>query len=549
MNNSIYRKKNRLISSFLIAMLLSGCSSSQLALGNKDSDQSDEEISTNEKDADDEAAKDASADDSTKDSSSEESQHAESVSDRQGAGEPWKSPAGDYYPESPYSHIISCLQGTTELSYARDVSIKDLFSGTVEYACQDITGDGTDELLILTDRDGKGYITAIGYWPEKDKVCTVFENVFNRGCQNISTEGFITDYSYVNSDGDTVYDIVPDKDIEQTVYFRTGSYHNTYGSVLHRIDYKTSTSEYKLDDKNITSDEFEHYQKMTEETVSFQKADSVDDVIAYLKEADNGYDEKMRSFLQKKQNGEGIFANPVSPEAADNVYATVEEAYDAFMRNETSIRCAYELTAVNGDFEYVYGDKYTLQELCDKYSGEASNESVSIDCGNDGDKEMCIAISSDKGIEPVETDIVVKYSDGHLYMLLVGQSSSRSALSVDEKGCIRTEGSSGADHMMESLLVIDANGITHHIYDCNIVGAESFKQYIPDGCELAFNSEKVLMYVYDIDGEIYYSPKLQDGDDEYLTRISSECAEKGIQITSEDEVNAIIDKKKKEYGI
>ena len=52
---------------------------------------------------------------------------------------------------------------------------------------------------------------------------------------------------------------------------------------------------------------------MTEETVSFQKADSVDDVIAYLKEADNGYDEKMRSFLQKKQNGEGIFVNPASP--------------------------------------------------------------------------------------------------------------------------------------------------------------------------------------------------------------------------------------------
>jgi hypothetical protein len=71
MNNSIYRKKYHLISSFLIAMLLSGCSSSQLALGNKDSDQSDEEISTNEKDADDEAAKDVSADDSTKDSSSE----------------------------------------------------------------------------------------------------------------------------------------------------------------------------------------------------------------------------------------------------------------------------------------------------------------------------------------------------------------------------------------------------------------------------------------------------------------------------------------------
>ncbi|MCR4635446.1 MAG: hypothetical protein K5754_04365, partial [Butyrivibrio sp.] len=72
MNNSIYRKKYCLISSFLITMLLSGCSSSQLELGNKDSDQSDEEISTNEKDADDEAAKDASADDSTKDSSSEE---------------------------------------------------------------------------------------------------------------------------------------------------------------------------------------------------------------------------------------------------------------------------------------------------------------------------------------------------------------------------------------------------------------------------------------------------------------------------------------------
>ena len=56
MNNSIYGKRYRLISPFLIAMLLTGCSSSQLSLGNKESDDSEEEISENVKDADDEAA-------------------------------------------------------------------------------------------------------------------------------------------------------------------------------------------------------------------------------------------------------------------------------------------------------------------------------------------------------------------------------------------------------------------------------------------------------------------------------------------------------------
>ena len=73
MNNSIYGKRYRLISPLLIAMLLTGCSSSQLSLGNKESDDSEEEISENVKDADDEAAKDVSTDDdSAKDSSSEE---------------------------------------------------------------------------------------------------------------------------------------------------------------------------------------------------------------------------------------------------------------------------------------------------------------------------------------------------------------------------------------------------------------------------------------------------------------------------------------------
>ncbi len=520
MNNSIYRKKYRLISSFLIAMLLSGCSSGQLALGNKDSDKSDEDISTNEKDADDEAAKDASADDSTKDSSSEEKSSEDLLVDSVTWDDSYDPTGNSDEDNKVYFNMSDGSVQTFEIS--SDYKIEDL-------KMVDLDNDGTEDYIISS------------YFA------------------NTATEYNII-YAYTFDDGQ-VSQLFPVSGIEGVE--DDGLYDCQITDVT--IDYATDATVNGL------------------ELTSFGKVDGMvyedsHKIIYYqdgkwnLKSDYTDADAEYETIMAPRDKGYLVLDNESSKLYQAFLDGSEKATYDI----EGDKGQYIEPSLVLSD-----GEKYTLDDItgnltsADQYSEGWKVESVTdtyIDCGLDDDYEMVVSISFDTEFS---FDMVIKNIDGSLKICYFGDSWSRCQTRICYNGMIYSYGSGGATSHGGYTGFINADGQYKLWYeeweegydDYDGDGTFSVSPYI-DGSsvDLTFDipdaayiySEEISFdegdgydyyYFYILDEDSNELPDNPDDPDNPYEIVRTECEKAGITAISKKEHEEKLEERRQEIGL
>ena len=95
------------------------------------------------------------------------------------------------------------------------------------------------------------------------------------------------------------------------------------------------------------------------------------------------------------------------------------------------------------------------------------------------------------------------------------------------------------------------NRVICNIYNLEIVAGEGNKDYFTEAYEKVPAGEFVEIYIYWIDGRVYYVPyhnSKEVADSLDYTDFMNACVECGISFSTQEEVDAIIEAKKAEYG-
>ena len=87
-----------------------------------------------------------------------------------------------------------------------------------------------------------------------------------------------------------------------------------------------------------------------------------------------------------------------------------------------------------------------------------------IDCGNDGNKELALRISTPMGTEYFQEYVVIKAVDGILETIYSNVSWTRSSFYLGEYGYIYGDGSGGAAYHIFDKSFLDADGTWHFLY-------------------------------------------------------------------------------------
>lgn len=271
-------------------------------------------------------------------------------------------------------------------------------------------------------------------------------------------------------------------------------------------------------------------------------------MIPYLKECEEVFETNYEEYRLSKQQGNGLFYNFNILDVPDNEYKDEDSAYDAFINNDTCVRCEYGIGTLDAYFPYIYGDKFTISNWY--YPEETETTEISyIDCGSDGTKELVIEIKPE-AIEPVNTIYVISFFEGHLYLKFVVDSWSRSSKYIGEDGYIDSYGSSSAHDSSHDEALLDSNVNYHEIYDLVMVTNEGLKDYFPEAYDKSPAGDVMTIYIYTIDSEEYFVPYdfEEITDEEDYTDFMNACVECGISFSTQEEVDAIIEAKKAEYG-
>ncbi len=158
-------------------------------------------------------------------------------------------------------------------------------------------------------------------------------------------------------------------------------------------------------------------------------------------------------------------------------YAVPEDAYQAFLKGE----CGAYFADKYGD----YASKVTLSKeesrcmylydlvnhIINSTGGSWEGHDVSwayIDCGKDGYKELLLRIDNISG-DHFSTYVLMQYRDNQLYMCYCEDEWSRSNWSIDQYGCISSEGSSGAGYQSGAQCVLDASCELQVVYSWQVV--------------------------------------------------------------------------------
>lgn len=265
-----------------------------------------------------------------------------------------------------------------------------------------------------------------------------------------------------------------------------------------------------------------------------------------------------------------------------------KEAYQAFLDGTGTVFFDESITEKNKAFSD-FTENYTIQELADLISIKnhkcSMPDSVSeskwsyIDCGGDGISELALDLVYNSWYEyesPADEIFIIKNTDEGLKICYYGTGYYRTTLTVYDNGYISYGGSSGAAIYDEDEYVIDAEGNQCVIYSVeNFYGLSETRippDLVPDEIEEKTSQnfsygDKYQVTVYRFPDETpesngeewdyaafarcgYYVFYDYDGnevkvDDDYIEL----CEKEGIKIVTDKEINKIIERYKKDFGL
>ncbi|WP_022754687.1 hypothetical protein [Butyrivibrio fibrisolvens] len=517
---------------FVLALsmaMLTGCTSSVIELGDDTDENNDDNISQEENDnlnsSNSSDEKDSKAD--SESSSSDQDDNDDTL---------WDSPMAEYVPESPYPYFISFVNGEIATK-SDDYYFSDYISGDYKFTCCDLSGDGIAELVLLTQKDDEERLLVFSYDSDKGIISNSIACSFNSDCDYISRNGFVLLNSYEDESGNRYSGKTDDESYTQKIsaILSTGS--SIKGCSLFEWQRDAGSSEYD----GPSEDVYDQIMEMASDQVVLSEGVKPEDMIPYLEECEKGFDDSIEEFKLFKQNGNGIFCNLGSADLPDNEYEDADEAYEAFINNETTVRCEYGIKAYDTYFSYIYGEKYALSRWYDSDDSDTL-EPRYIDCGDDGSKELLISVTEELNYEPIESIYVISFYEGHLYLRFVTESSSRSYVSVGDDGCIYGGGSASDSVEIRDEAFLDSDIIFHYIYQLEMVSGEALKSYFPSVNDEP--EELLTIYIYTIDGEEYYVPyyNFEEVTDEgEYTDFMKACEEQGISFSSQEDIDELIE--------
>ena len=457
---------------------------------------------------------------------------------------PWESPMAGYVPESPFLKYINFVKDEIATKWD-DEYYSDYISGNYQYVCLDISGDGVPELIVSFTADDTERLLAFSYDSEEDTIFVVLDQETNSEYDRISKYGYVLVNIYKDESGNMISGRTDEVSCTQWIdAIMTGGYNHGYADYVYEWKRESGSSDFEGPSEEI----YDQIMEMAEDQVTLFEAVNPEDMIPYLEECEENFENSYEDFKLFKQQGKGLFYCN-SSDVPDNEYKDAESAYEAFINDETCVRCEYVAEPFNYSFSYVYGDKYTLSQWYVQ-DNDVTIETRYIDCGSDGAKELVIDIIDNSISEPMDDIYVISFYEGHLYLRFDGESSARSRFDIGDDGYIYSNGSSSAYTSGKEEAFLDSNVIFHFVYILQIVSEEDLKDYFPDAFEMAPAGEGSTIYIYEIDGEDYYVPYSlwEQTDEEDYTDFMNACVECGISFSTQEEVDAIIEAKKAEYG-
>lgn len=158
-------------------------------------------------------------------------------------------------------------------------------------------------------------------------------------------------------------------------------------------------------------------------------------------------------------------------------YAMPEDAYQAFLKGECGAYfadkyadCASYATLPKEEDRcmYLYDIvNYIINSESGSYEGYDVSWSY-IDCGRDGRKELLLRIDNiDR--DHFSTYVLIQYRDNQLYMCYSVDEWSRSRWTIDQYGCISSDGSGGAGYHVGEQCVLDASCELQVVYSWQVV--------------------------------------------------------------------------------
>lgn len=455
---------------------------------------------------------------------------------------PWESPMSDYVPDSPFSKYIEFVKEEITTKWD-DEYFSDYISGNYKYVCCDISGDGVQELIFSYTIDEAERLIAFSYDSDEDTIIVVLDQKTDSEFDCISKSGFVLVNIYKDESGNMISGKTDEVSCTQWIdAIMTDGYNHGYADYVYEWKREAGSSVFEGPSEEI----YDQIMEMADDQVTLYEGSNPEDMLPYLEECEENFENSYEEFKRFKLQGNGLFYCNNS-DVPDNEYKDAESAYEAFINDETCVRCEYVNEPFNSDFSYVYGDKYHIS-LWNNPEYSENMVTREIDCGNDGSKELLIDIyDSSSAIDNV---YVISFYEGYLYLRFVGQSSARSSFDIGDDGYINSSGSSSVNTSGKKEAFLDSNVIFHFVYILHIVSGEDLKEYFPEVFEIAPAGEGSTIFIYEIDGEEYYVPYSlwEPTDEEDYTDFMNACVECGISFSTQEEVDAIIEAKKAEYG-
>ncbi len=167
-----------------------------------------------------------------------------------------------------------------------------------------------------------------------------------------------------------------------------------------------------------------------------------------------------------------VTANESTDEGSKTLYEDfIADKSEVYMNSKADTGSTLKLSGLND------GEKYTLSAIEEELvrvlseeSEDASEIEVSqvrnayIDCGNDGEQELLLAVEISSYFDTYEEWLIIKAKDNELHLCFSGDSWSRKAQYINEYGYIRTEGSGGASYSNYEYSFVDKDGEWHFLF-------------------------------------------------------------------------------------
>lgn len=265
-------------------------------------------------------------------------------------------------------------------------------------------------------------------------------------------------------------------------------------------------------------------------------------------------------------------------------YATPEEAYQAFLRGECGAyfaehyadkalsktlpkeegRCMYLYDIVNHIVNYDGGS----------YEGYGAAWTY-IDCGRDGRQELLLSVDNISGDHFV-TYVLLQYRENQLYICYSEDEWSRSHWTIDEYGCISSDGSGGAGYHAGEQCVLDASCELQVVYSWQTVSPGWSLNGDDEMLDLIREVQRAWVDAYSEAGNSYdyetfgilvrerfvigdkiyyyfaipenYVDEMTSEQKENLESLKAAWAEAGVVLNTSEEVNAAIEARAAELG-